>query len=86
MRLDFTILIDGWTDNAHNSIYAVMLCCRDFDVFVGVLDLFGKRHTANNVREALKTLFARVGISFEKAIAICTDSPSFIQMFKALRS
>ena len=59
-----------------------MLCCRDFDVFVGVLDLFGKRHTANNVREALKTLFARVGISFEKAIAICTDSPSTMVKFR----
>lgn len=59
-----------------------MFCCPDFDLFLGVLDLTCKRHTASNIRLALIALFEKLGISFKKALGICTDSPSTMVKFR----
>ena len=75
-------MLDGWTDASNRSIYAVMFCCPDFDVFLGVLDLTLKRHTATNIRVALVDLFKKLGIPFRKAVGICTDSPSTMVKFR----
>ena len=75
-------MLDGWTDASNRSIYAVMFCCPDFDLFLGVLDLTLKRHTATNIRVALLDLFKKLGIPFRKAVGICTDSPSTMVKFR----
>ena len=51
----------------------MILCCPDFDAFIGVLNLTNKRHSADNIQ--------KIGLSFRIAIAIVTESPKCMIRF-----
>ena len=50
--------------------------------FSGVLDLKFKRHTADNLREAMKTLLAQNKVHFKKILAAISDNPPVMLKFR----
>ncbi|MBW0549116.1 hypothetical protein O181_088831 [Austropuccinia psidii MF-1] len=74
-----TLSIDGWTDISGFSIYALLLLRGQYiKQFVEILDLNLKRHTAENLVEAVKNCLDRKCISLKNISAVVTDSPSVI--------
>jgi hypothetical protein len=72
-----TLSLDGWTDNAGNSIYALMaLKGAKTKYFLDMLDLHSKRHTAKNILSAIKNSLKSKDIKFDQISAVVTDSPS----------
>jgi hypothetical protein len=72
-----TLSLDGWTDNAGNSIYALMaLKGAKTKYFIDILDLHSKRHTAENIFSAIKTSLKSKQLEFDQLSAVVTDSPS----------
>ena len=75
-----TVSLDGWTDSSGNSIYAVMLLKGDeFKCYIGNLDLYCQRHSANNIRTKLVDLLETYKIGMDRICAITTDSPKTME-------
>ncbi|MBW0560220.1 hypothetical protein O181_099935 [Austropuccinia psidii MF-1] len=80
-----TLSIDGWTDVSGCSLYALLLLKgQHIKQFIDILDLNLKRHTAENLYEAVKNCFDRKQISFRNISAVVTDSPSVMIKFQKL--
>ncbi|MBW0481994.1 hypothetical protein O181_021709 [Austropuccinia psidii MF-1] len=80
-----TLSIDGWTDVSGYSLYALLLLQGEhIKQFVEILDLNLKRHTAENMYEAVKTSLERKEILFGTICAIVTDCPSVMMKFQKL--
>ncbi|MBW0531539.1 hypothetical protein O181_071254, partial [Austropuccinia psidii MF-1] len=80
-----TLSIDGWTDISGYSLYALLLLRGQYvKQFINILDLNLKRHTAENIYEAVKKCMQRKQISFQNICAIVTDSPSVMIKFQTL--
>ncbi|MBW0582034.1 hypothetical protein O181_121749 [Austropuccinia psidii MF-1] len=80
-----TLSIDGWTDISGYSLYSLLLLQGQYiKQFIDILDLNLKRHTAENIYEAVKKCLQRKNISFQNICAIVTDSPSVMIKFQML--
>ncbi|MBW0461390.1 hypothetical protein O181_001105 [Austropuccinia psidii MF-1] len=78
-----TLSIDGWTDVSGFSIYALLLLRGQYiKQFVDILDLNLKRHTAENLVEAVKNCLDWKCISLKNISAVVTDSPSVMIKFQ----
>jgi hypothetical protein len=72
-----SLSLDGWSDIAKISYYAVMLLkWIDLEEFLDTLQLTEKRHTADNLFIALNELLMSYEIKWEQICSIVSDSPS----------
>jgi hypothetical protein len=77
-----TLSIDGWTDVSRTSIYACMALKSDHTKhYLGPLEFHQARHTAENIREALKSFLVNK-LDLSKVAAIVTDSPTTMVKFR----
>lgn len=53
---DWTLSLDGWKDCCGIGYYAVLLLDHNQQIYLGNLELDGKRHTALNIGDALEKL------------------------------
>jgi hypothetical protein len=61
-----TILLDGWSDASHNSIYALMaLYGNDSSEIIVVMNLSKERHTAANLLRRLSDALNQSAINIQ---------------------
>ncbi|MBW0491689.1 hypothetical protein O181_031404 [Austropuccinia psidii MF-1] len=80
-----TLSLDGWTDVSGNTIYTVLLSRGDhLKHFIDILELTGKRHTAENFYEAVSECLLKKSLKMSTISAVVTDSSSLMAGFQAL--
>ncbi|CAG8777492.1 12939_t:CDS:1, partial [Cetraspora pellucida] len=71
---DFTVFLDGWTDNSGNSIYSFMALKENQENVLDILDLSAYRYTSDFLKEKVKETLSASGIRMSSAIAVVTDN------------
>lgn len=80
-----SLSLDGWSDIAKISYYAVMLLKgTELQEFLDTLSLTKKRHTAENLHIALDELFESYEIDWKQICAIVCDSPSVMKKLRRI--
>jgi hypothetical protein len=82
-RQNLTLLIDGWEDRLHRSIYGTVASQVDEEPIVMSLDnLTGKRGSADVILDTAKRALSVMQVDDGKNfIAVCTDNPTTMQSF-----
>jgi hypothetical protein len=79
------VSLDGWSDVAKLSYYAVMLLKGEYlREFVDSLSLTEKRHTAENLLTALEQLFSDYEVEFKQVCSIVSDSPTVMKKLRRI--
>jgi hypothetical protein len=86
-KTDLTLGADHWSSKQGNSILAVTVKdTKDGAILLGLVDMSNERHTAINVQNQIERMMLNMKISWNQIAAICTDSPSNMQLMKRLLS
>ncbi|KAE9397467.1 hypothetical protein BT96DRAFT_860176, partial [Gymnopus androsaceus JB14] len=80
------MIIDGWDDRLHQSIYAMLHVAPDMYLIVlSLQDMTGERGTANNLLEVSNKSMEVMGIQDAVGtIALTTDNPAIMRSFRKL--
>ncbi|CAG8441495.1 5717_t:CDS:2 [Cetraspora pellucida] len=81
---DLTISLDGWTDNARNSIYGFMALKEHQEFVLDILDLSAHHHTSDFLKNKVKDVLSNNGIKMSSTIAVITDNASNMDKMRRL--
>jgi hypothetical protein len=82
-KVNLTLGADHWSPQQGNSVLAVTV--KDTEegaLLLGLADMSNKRHTAINIKNEIERIMSNMNIEWKQIAAICTDSPSNMQLMK----
>ncbi|CAG8661079.1 16171_t:CDS:2 [Cetraspora pellucida] len=92
--IDYTISLDGWTDNSGNSIYCFMALKECQETVLDILDLSAYRYKGDFLKNKVKEVLTLNGIQISSAIAcdivgffsivsVCKKNQKLVNFFNA---